>query len=177
MPSVGSKGTPLSKKRERAAEDQAEVRLHHKHAKGKETAALTNTSHTPSPCPQSRDAAAMKDDDSLSLVSLQKRTGRSCPNSTPNSGGSVLGCRCSERVASCAFTAVAYLLIRGCMQQRPSKMLMWLLAIGGAFCMTLSCVAAVASLIAASRRKSDLLFLPLHLVLTLMKKQLQNGTM
>lgn len=43
----------------------------------------------------------------------------------------------------------------GCLQPGPSKMLMWLLAIGGAFCITLSCVAAVASLIAAARRESD----------------------
>ncbi|KAL8432882.1 hypothetical protein ACSSS7_004285 [Eimeria intestinalis] len=45
-------------------------------------------------------------------------------------------------------------------QAEPSKMLLWLLAIGGAFCITLSCVAAVASLITASKlAETPVLFL------------------
>ncbi|KAL8448596.1 hypothetical protein Emag_003911 [Eimeria magna] len=47
-----------------------------------------------------------------------------------------------------------------CISLEPSKMLLWLLAIGGAFCITLSCVAAVASLITASKlAETPVLFL------------------
>ncbi|KAL8273008.1 hypothetical protein Esti_003061 [Eimeria stiedai] len=47
-----------------------------------------------------------------------------------------------------------------CISIEPSKMLLWLLAIGGAFCITLSCVAAVASLITASKlAETPVLFL------------------